>query len=414
MPSNKKFTWGETTTWSLVALFTLVWWGIAGRGRPERLLLVVWLSLASFIVGSIVGFLFTSYGEETNTVGKVRDWLIGGLTGLTIAKAGAIKSLLLLFSAGPGPAEFAFTVGASVFYAGVGFYFMFFQRELILNVVLAKRRAERSQLDGSQETGQVVRHFLVRLPASVLTGVDSIDEVPDLKQAETENLKELLYSDDVNSFLQQAEDAASSASLDWDTVSKTAYIYYYRTYFAADEQRKAAINKASEWLTRALNMNPMHMDLTMKYSEMVAAAGDKDSAVSILQRISQMPEAPVLVWEWIGYYLRSNPARADDAIRYCEDYHRMYPDETDSLFNLAYAYAIKYRTELKGLRAAEKLDSENRQKALDFLQTALQDQPEMKEAVQKWFQPGNDLEFLLHDNDVRNLVGLPKEAAAVA
>jgi hypothetical protein len=81
-----KFLW-TTVAWMGVALFSLAWWAVAAQHSLWRFVLTIALSSASFMIGCLIGFLFTSYGEETNTVGKVREWLIGGLTGLTIAKA---------------------------------------------------------------------------------------------------------------------------------------------------------------------------------------------------------------------------------------------------------------------------------------------------------------------------------------
>src|SRR2546426_683865 len=89
MPTEaaKKNPW-TTPTWIVIAMASVVWWIIASQHLWWRLVLVIGLSLASFMVGCLVGFLFTSYGEESGTVGKIRDWVIGGITGLTIAKAG--------------------------------------------------------------------------------------------------------------------------------------------------------------------------------------------------------------------------------------------------------------------------------------------------------------------------------------
>ena len=100
MPETQKpkNPWGRIT-WIGIALLSCIWWWVAAQGLLWRLVLTVALSLASFMVRCLMGFVFTSYGEETNTVGKVRDWLIGGLAGLTIAKAGAIKGLLVTFAA---------------------------------------------------------------------------------------------------------------------------------------------------------------------------------------------------------------------------------------------------------------------------------------------------------------------------
>lgn len=153
---SRKKSWSQTPFWVAIALGSVVWWIIAGQFSAERSVLLVSLSLASFMVGSLLGFLFSSFGEEGATLGKIRDWLIGGITALTVTNAGAIKKVLVVFAAGPGPTEFALTVGAAVFYAGLGFFFMFLQRELILNLLLAESRAERGRLDGSQQAAQVI------------------------------------------------------------------------------------------------------------------------------------------------------------------------------------------------------------------------------------------------------------------
>jgi len=376
-------------------------------------LMVVSLSMAAFIVGCAVGFLFTSYGDEANTVGKVRDWLIAGISGVTLSqlfdKDTAFKRLLLAFAAGPGPNEYALVVGTAVVYAGAGFFFMFFQRELIFNILLAKRRAERGKLEGSQVTGQIVQRFQLRLPASVITGVDDIDEAPDLKEQEVRDLRDQLYSDDVDAFLKQADEVAKAGSVDWDVTSKAAYIYYYRIFLAKGDQQ-AAVQKALEWIMRALHMNPLHVDLTMKYAAALGVRGDFVAAAAELARLIPRPDAPILVKQWLGYYLRFLPDRLDDAIRYSQEYHAIFPDESDTFFNEAYAYAMKYCAELHASGAKSDPQSQNRLNALSKLRDALRDQGEMKETVRdKWTEPGEAFDCLLHDQDFRSVVGLPAE-----
>jgi hypothetical protein len=104
--ATSKHPWG-TTTWILIAVFSIVWWLVASDIALSKFILVMALGLSAFMVGCLVGFLFTSYGEEVGTVGKVRDWVIGGLAGLTIAKAESIKSLLMTFASGSQPNDFA-------------------------------------------------------------------------------------------------------------------------------------------------------------------------------------------------------------------------------------------------------------------------------------------------------------------
>src|SRR5579884_969850 len=205
---RKSFPW-KTTTWAGIALFSF-WWLSSSNQTSQRHVLLIWLSLASLVVGALVGFLFSSYGEESTNLGKVRDWLVGGITALTVSNVAAIKRILLLFATGPGPSEFAYTVATAIVYSGLGFFFMFFQRELIFNVLLARSRAERDRVEGTEQAGIVIQRLLVRLPPSVLSGVDSVSEIPDVNDKEEQRLKALVYSDEVEKFLNEAEEAANS------------------------------------------------------------------------------------------------------------------------------------------------------------------------------------------------------------
>jgi tetratricopeptide (TPR) repeat protein len=411
MPRNSDGNPWKTWTWGTVAVLSIIWWVIAGEHSLQRTVLLVWLSLSSFVVGCLIGFLFSSYGEESNTLGKIRDWLVGGITALTVANVATIKRVLLVFAAGPGGAEFAFTIAAAVLYSGLGFFFMFFQRELILNVLLAKSRAERDRVEGTQEAGLVIQRLLVRLPPSVLSGVDSVSEIPDVKDKEEQKLKELIYSDEVEKFLEEAEEASRTAGIDWDVVSKAAYISYYRTYFEK-ENRSAEIAKALQWITRALIMNPLHVDLTTKYADMLAADENYGAAAAVLDRLAAQPESPVFVKQWQGYVLRYIADRLDDSIKLSEQYHSLFPDESDTYFNIAYAYAHKYEEELRAAGLTTKPDSTNREKALSTLKVALSKQADMLEVVRKkWTGQGEAFECLLHDKEFRTIVGLPAEEA---
>ena len=401
-PGRRGNDWGGFT-WMIIAIGSVVWFALLGQGSLRRSVLLACLGLASFISGSFVGFLFSSYGEEDSTLGKLRDWLIGAITALSVAKASSLKAVLVVFAADASSTEFAYTLGTAVLYAGIGFYFMYFYREIILNLTLARSRAERGKLEGSQQAGQVVQRFLLRLPASVLTGVDDIDDVGDVNKEEAENLKGLLYSADVDEFLKQADDAVKEGTADWDVVSKAAYIAYYRTYFGKDNQA-AAVAKASEWITRALNMIPLHVDLTMKYAEMLAAKGEYEAATALLERLELRSESPFLVWQWLGYYLRFLPNRLDDAIRYSERYHSVFPEETDSLFNIAYACCRKY-CQAMASGAASEATTAIRQKAFDAFRRALKDQPEMKEKIRtEWIKDGTGLECMAGDDEFKSIV----------
>lgn len=122
---------------------------------------------------------FSSYGEEVGTLGKIRDWLIGAITAVTVIKTDSLKALIGVFAGNSAGFEYAYALGNAVLYSGLGFYFMYLYREIILNLHLAQSRAQRGKLEGSQGAGQVIRSFQLRLPASVLTGIEDIDDPMD-------------------------------------------------------------------------------------------------------------------------------------------------------------------------------------------------------------------------------------------
>jgi tetratricopeptide (TPR) repeat protein len=406
---EKKHFWQQypnTTGWLAVALTTLVWLWVTAQESRQRFVLLLSLALASFMVGTLVGFLLTSYGEETGTIGKVRDWLVGGVVGITVANITPLKGILLTFCSAPGPIEFALTLSTAIVGGTLGFFFMFFAREFIFNVQLAKKRAERGRVEGTRQAGVVTQELLLALPASILSGIDDIDEIIQFRQGEAEKLRGMLYSDDVQRFIQGADDAAKSGNpLDWDVVSKAAALHYYRMYFEKGDEKVTQAEAAHQWIVRALTMNPLHVDLTVKLADTLGIMDRYEEAVAVLERLGRSTDAPAYIKQWLGYFLL-NVNRLDDAIKYSEEYHAAFPDESDALFNIAYAYAQKYCDELRTAGKDSLPASQNRASALSRLQEALRGQPEYAETVRtKWTTKGEAFNCLLRDPDFIALVG---------
>ena len=402
---HKKPTW---KVWAALFSASLVWLAIAGQQSLQRLVLLVGLSLASFMVGCMTGFLFTSYGQEKDTIGKVRDWLLGGITGLTIAQASNIKVFLRYFATDDSTREFALVASTAILYVGIGFFFMFLERELILNLWLAQSRAERGRLEGTEQAGHDALRLIQALPASYLTGVHDVSEVIDDK--EEEELRKIFDSENMKTFLDEAEEAAKTGvPLDWDVTSKVAYLHYYLTYFAEQKSKESEAELASQWIVRALNLNPLHVDLSVKYADMLELLDRSSEAISILERIEHTPEAPAYVRQWLGCFLLSVEGREDEAIKYSLAYHEQFPDESDTFFNIARAYALKYCHELESNGGIALPKSENRKHALEYLRKGLRAQPDYVEAFKKrWVSESaknRDWKCLLQDSEFIQLVG---------
>jgi hypothetical protein len=88
------------------------------------------------------------------------------------------------------------------------------------------------------------------------------------------------------------------------------------------------------------------------------------------------PEAPAYIEQWLGYYLLYVPNRVDDAIRYSEGYHKRFPDESDTFFNIAYGYGKKYCAELHARGEKPGTLHQYRDLALHNLKEGLSAQPD--------------------------------------
>jgi hypothetical protein len=409
--------------WWLAFLLSIFWWWWASQGDRTRLVMLAAVSMASFAIGCLAGFLFTSYGEESNTVGKIRDWLIGGISGLTFAqvidKDSSLKHMFAAFAVKEGPNDYALVVASAVIFSVLGFFFMFLQRELLLNVELAQSRAVRVRLEETKQAGQVIQRLLIQLPPSLLSGVDDINQIVQVNKTIADALRAVLFAKEVDSFLEETENSLRDGSaMDWDILFRTAHLHYYRIYFEKDDRRDSEIKSASEWILRALTVNPKHVDLTMKYADVLHMANNNGEAVAVLERLVTWPEAPVIAKQWLGSFMLRLPDKMDKSIEYSETYMKEFPQDNDALLNIVRAYAQKYCSELRAKRKAAELGSANRAKTLELLAELLRRRARYADTVKAGMVKGKFFECLASDPQFCELVGVkpspttpPAEAA---
>jgi tetratricopeptide (TPR) repeat protein len=400
----KFFIWG-------FAVFAIVAWvTIAGFHHWWRACLLTGLAGATFVIGALVGFVFTTYDEESDTIGKVKDWLIGSLAAITLVKFDALKPVLLAFSLHNTAADFALSLSVSIVFIGLGFFFMFFGRELLFNVPLARERAERNRVEAGQ-TSVITIQLLSALPSSILVGIDDAETLLKSRPAEAAQLKAQLWSDDVNTFLKQSKAAAANGvALDWDVVSKNGYLQYYRTYFVDAAAKAEQASCALQWVVRALTINPEHIDLTIKHADLLGMLDRNREAVNVLERLQPLPEAPAFVDQWLGYYLLFLPNREEDAIHCSTAYLSKFPESNEARRNLACAYAQKL-CHAHG-DCSDPLDHEavNYREAIRNLRIAVHDNPDYVPTIrEKWTAPKGSFACFLHDPVFRQIVQLPSD-----
>jgi tetratricopeptide (TPR) repeat protein len=375
--------------WASILIGEILWCFLAGRSASAWVLQRTILLLATIALGMVLGvffaFCFTSSGkEEEATLGKIRDWMLAGITGAGVAEimegGGFVKRFLMIFSPGDQQGDFALVVSTVALGFGVGFFFMFFQREMNLNVLLAKARALTARAEGVKNASIVVLELLNKLPAHLLTDVNDVSE-SGLNDDERKVLQDLLYSEDVKKFLEVTEERLSSgASLEWDSIFRTAFIQYYKVYFEPKESRNSQIQEAEVWIQRALLIQPFHAAMTIAYADLKALQNDFVSAARILKDLITNGDPPATALQQLGFYL----IEAEDdleSIRYSQMYLQLYPNDSITIFNLAYSYGRMF--------CNSPSKSELRNECLELLSKALSLDPgHVVKIKEEWIREG--------------------------
>jgi len=137
--------------WIFFGSGAVIWWVVGGGFDAARVTALMGTSFAAFTCGGIIGFLFTSYDEEQKSVGRIREWLVGGLATLTLVKvfgAGAgdrAEALVTFLSQNPSDKHLHAT--ALVIFGILGFFNVFFVRETIWNLLFAEARRKRRGIE---------------------------------------------------------------------------------------------------------------------------------------------------------------------------------------------------------------------------------------------------------------------------
>jgi hypothetical protein len=392
-------------------LATVVWCFLLGGWTTERTSLALAACSAAFAFGSLLGFIFTIFGEELEPLGKIRDAMIAlasGIAGISVAKVndiGAMIGSIQLFNDRSAKGSWFSVLFMSTYFVA-GFYFMYLMRKLALNPALARSRVaiERIQISGSVSV--VAMELGKKLPQSVLLGREFIEDLVEDGGKQAEQLRSVLFGDDVERFLAICErDLEAGSQMQLDTVGKAAILHYYRIYFKEEADRGPQEERAIEWITRTLLMDPLDRLFQIKLADVFGMQEGYGEAVSIFERLERDEDAPQYVQQWLGYFLLFIEGREGDSIKHSLEFHRRFPDESDGLFNAACGYAQLYAIELRDHGVKEIQTSENRMRSLSFLEEAVRLDPGSRSIALKVSEPGDSFESLASDVDFLQIVG---------
>lgn len=137
---------------------TLAWWRVAAGGRPHAISGFVAITAFSFSLGGLLGFFIGSTEEEKEGVGKIRDVLVGGVTGAALVSLNgkADEAYRFLEQFAPTVADsharvdVASVIGMATAYSVAGFILGYLNREFWLNppyaIFVAWRHSQRKMM----------------------------------------------------------------------------------------------------------------------------------------------------------------------------------------------------------------------------------------------------------------------------
>ncbi len=391
---------------------TIAWSILIGLGSIERTSLVLITCSTAFALGTLIGFVFTVFGDEMNTFGKMRDSFIAlasGVAGLSIAKTAELGGLLGSIQLFQQKSEAGawFTVLFVTTYGISGFYFMYFAREFTLNPALAEARKKLERKNELiSRVSEVAAEMAKKVPIRVLSGRESIDEPEGDGDEATKKLKAALYTDEVNEFLSICEDEISKGSLPIDFINKAWALHYYRIRFNKKDspQRLEQEEKAVEWITRIIMIDPLDPLPQIKLAEVYGLLDRDEECVFLLERLERDIESPQYIPQWLGFYLLFVEGREEDAIKYSMDYLKRFPDEGPTLFNISRAYSQLYRKEQNVKLLGDNHESENRKKALEYLSKSIQLDSSFAQFAKERSESNGSFDVLAQDPDFLSII----------
>lgn len=389
--------------------FSFIWAFCIGFKDPERISLALVTLACSFAVGSLIGFVFTIFGDEIESLGKARDSmiaLVSGFAGVGVAKTAELGGLLGRIQLFPRQNEAGawFSVLFVATYTIAGFYAMYFFRKLALNPALAEaheRLEHKTKL--SNRASQVLIEIEKKLPKSIIYGRDAIE---DLDEKTDGTLKEDLIADDVDEFLSICDQEVEKGSLSIDLVNKASVLHYYRIrcHPPDSKKREGEAEKAIEWLTRATMIDPLDPEPQLKLAEVYAMLDEDETCVSILEKLERNDESPQYLDQWLGFYLLHSDAREEDAIAHSEAFLKRYPTNEICLFNIARAYSQMLKRKIETDIKEVNIRAEYRTRALENLRRSIRIDSGLKAFAKEKAKPNESFDVLSGDPEFLEII----------
>lgn len=325
------------------ASISVILWALVGRFDAAAAARCAVVSGASFCVGTLIGFLLALGEKDDGSLVRVRDWLIGGVSTLTLAglaTGGDRLGGLLAHLSIPDRLDRADIGGLIVIYGALGFFAMYVLRVTSWNIWFARKK--RLAVEGAVIAGSLEQE----LPA-----LEDFDPGDDLELPAPNEVPRLSsFVAEVRAAIQQGVSLPEETR--WSAARAAVFTGRYEE--AVELLEPIAVSRGK---------------LQVAATVWLAACYDKlnrrDQAARSLEKLLGNDAAPKRLKKWLGRYLLWVPQKYAEAEKLGEEYLQADPKDARAWLYLACARAQLFAS----------VAAENREKykttALDALETAL-------------------------------------------
>lgn len=361
------------------ALAVILWWTLASDFDLKAAAGLAGTGVFSLVAGAIIGFLITAFGEENQSaIGKTRDWLFGGLAGLTLggtlANLQQIKTGFASLAGGAGAPAVSIQLGNMAGLFALGFFAMFTLRRFHWNPIIARKQ---------RELEEILRPVPLPLGAElkVQSGSASAAPTPEVVQSARLAVERIEHA------------GIAPTDLTPDLQLK------YAAALAASDRTAQAASVLDQLLNSPVTLpTPLVSAALRQYSDL--AEQDADGRLGLHRRAADAiatfanivgPVADHLV----GYHLLWVPDRVRESLAASRRYIEAFPDSAMTRFNAACALG-----QLFARGGAEALNYG--EQAVAELEQATALDPRVKDLIRRWSaDTDGDLHRLVNDNAFR-------------
>jgi tetratricopeptide (TPR) repeat protein len=298
---------------AMFALALALLYAVCRAQKPDpRLWFLFLVAVAAHSAGSIVGFVYSTFGDEVERFSSFSTFfngLLGGVVLTDLAKENStIRALVrsIAASAGLAPGGGGIVVLIFVMFGVLGFFTTYINKKLFLNVLTARQDKALSDILKSREVLKKME-----LPVG-----DLGSPAPPLTREQAKAVRDIVTNPN-------AGKVAGAEAMKADA----------KAFRVAKK-----LGEAERILRAADQLYPDDPEIPLALADVLIASRRPLEALPFLMRLQKLPNPPPKAWKLLGYASMFHPSLRDDAEAATKKYLAREPDDVYAMVNLACVY----------------------------------------------------------------------------